>query len=78
VRERNKVNCSISNLLDLFGPGSNLDLILSAKENWRREWDSIIVNLAISRHLRNIDRKVFQGKLLSHIAALNFCCICCS
>src|ERR1700723_1228181 len=28
-------------------------------KNWRREWDSIIVNYAIPRHLRNIDRKLF-------------------
>ena len=30
-----------------------------SKDTWRREWDSIIVNFAISRHLRNINRKLF-------------------
>jgi len=39
VRERNAGNRSSSGLLDLFGPARNLDLVHSAKENWRREWD---------------------------------------
>jgi hypothetical protein len=39
--EQNLSSSSISGLLDLFGPAPSLDLIHSAKENWRREWDSI-------------------------------------
>jgi hypothetical protein len=38
--EQNLGSSSISGLLDLFGPARNLDLIHSAKEIWRREWDS--------------------------------------
>jgi len=30
----------------------------AVKTCWRREWDSIIVNSAISRHLKNINPKL--------------------
>jgi hypothetical protein len=38
--EQDLSSASIWGLLDLFGPAPSLDLIHSAREIWRREWDS--------------------------------------
>jgi hypothetical protein len=78
VRERNADNRSSSGLLDLFGPARNLDLVHSAKENWRREWDSFITQSAISHHLKHIATNLHYRNSLAHVAALNGCCRRCS
>ena len=36
----------------------DVQVFSAVKTCWRREWDSIIVNSAISRHLKNINPKL--------------------
>lgn len=71
VRKLHETNSSISSLLDLFGPAGKMDLIHSAKENWRREWDSITSTTAISLAFSSIATNIFYYNALHQIAPVS-------